>query len=137
MTDNKIISLLERLGEVAPKPQYLNTEAVRRLSVFSKATLALINRKKAEIHRLNIELQAMRGAANAFKAENEKLKKLLEEAETNEKEAAKRFYKAGIKDFANTFTAQFVLLLALNCEQADIARKCASKLSEEMAGENR
>lgn len=34
----------------------------------------LINRQKAENERLNIELKAMRGAANSYKAENERLK---------------------------------------------------------------
>lgn len=137
MTDNEIIKIFERLCKVAAAPQVLNAKTVRKLGVLSKATLDLINRQKRRIHWLEIELKAMRGAANAFKADNERLKKLLEEAETNEKEAAKRFYKAGIKDFANTFTEQFVLLLALNCEQADLARKCASKLTEKMVGDNK
>lgn len=140
MTDNEIIATLSKLYKRIAnitEPQILNLKAVKRLGELCKSTLYLINRQKAEKHRLDIERQAMRGAANSYKAENEKLKKLLEEAETNKKEAAKRFYKAGIKDFANTFTEQLVLLLALNYEQADIARKCASSLAEEMVGETK
>lgn len=37
--------------------------------------LDLINRQQAEIDRLNIELKTMRGAANGFKAEVERLQK--------------------------------------------------------------
>lgn len=37
--------------------------------------LDLINRQKAENEKLNIELKAMRGAANSYKAEVERLKK--------------------------------------------------------------
>ena len=40
-----------------------------------KATFDLINRQKAEIEKLNIELKAMRGSANFYKAEVERLEK--------------------------------------------------------------
>lgn len=40
-----------------------------------KYALDLINRQQAEIDRLNIELKTMRGAANGFKAEVERLQK--------------------------------------------------------------
>ena len=36
--------------------------------------LDLINRQEQEKHNLEVELKAMRGAANSFKAENERLK---------------------------------------------------------------
>lgn len=36
--------------------------------------LDLVQRQQAEIDKLNIELQAMRGAANSYKAEVERLK---------------------------------------------------------------
>jgi uncharacterized coiled-coil DUF342 family protein len=39
----------------------------------NKDTIALINRQKAEIERLETELKAMRGAANSYKAEVERL----------------------------------------------------------------
>lgn len=75
MTDKEIIKIFERLCNVAAEPQALNAKAVRKLGVLSKATLDLINRQKRRIHWLEIELKAMRGAADAFKAENERLKK--------------------------------------------------------------
>lgn len=42
------------------------------------AVADLINRQKAEIERLNGELQAMRGAANSYRLECERLNKLKE-----------------------------------------------------------
>lgn len=41
----------------------------------NRKIISLINRQQAEIERLNIELKAMRGAANYYKAENERLQK--------------------------------------------------------------
>ena len=40
----------------------------------ARSSLDIINSQKAEIERLNIELKAMRGAANSYKAEIERLK---------------------------------------------------------------
>ena len=40
----------------------------------ARSSLDIINRQKAKIERLNIELKAMRGAANSYKAEIERLK---------------------------------------------------------------
>ena len=44
-----------------------------------KSALDLINRLQAEKQNLEIELQAMRGAANSYKAENERLKNHIQE----------------------------------------------------------
>ena len=46
--------------------------------VLVQDTLDLIYRQKAEIERLNGELQAMRGAANSYRLECERLNKLKE-----------------------------------------------------------
>ncbi len=78
MTDKELIKIFERLCKVdtnSTGAQCLNAQAVRKLIILSKATLDLINRQKKRIHWLEIELKAMRGAANSYKAENERLKK--------------------------------------------------------------
>ena len=45
-----------------------------------KDVLDLINRQKAEIERLNVELKAMRGTANSYKLDNERLLQKLQQA---------------------------------------------------------
>ncbi len=46
-----------------------------------------INRQKAEIERLNVELQSMRNAANSYKMELERLKSEIEETNEADREA--------------------------------------------------
>jgi len=70
-----------------------------------------------------------------IQSDNIRLMKLLEEAEAKETKAAKRFYKVGIKDFAHTFTEEFILLLNLNFEQAHIARECSESLAKKLVGD--
>lgn len=45
---------------------------------YIKHALYLINRQKAENERLEVELKAMRGAANSYKAEVERLRVMTE-----------------------------------------------------------
>lgn len=44
---------------------------------------------------------------NRQQADNERLKKLLEEADVNYNKCAKRFYKEGVKEFAERLKAKF------------------------------
>lgn len=90
----------------------------------------LINRQQAEIERLNIELKTMRGAANGFKAEVEKLQ--------TEKDLFIRnysnFQKELLKEFAERVKTAF-------CAEFDelIPSIMADKIDEiykEMVGEN-
>ena len=60
-----------------------------------KLCLDLINRQQAEIERLKIELQAMRNAANSYKAENERLLQNLQQPQS---EAIKEFSKFLVSD---------------------------------------
>lgn len=57
---------------------------------FSKETLDLINRQRAENERLNVELKAMRGAANSYKLEYNRLLQKLQQAKSK---AIKEFAK--------------------------------------------
>ena len=70
LTDNEIIKALKELLEIM-----LCEGDLQRSATISKA-LDLINRLQAEKQNLEIELKAMRGAANSYKAENERLKNL-------------------------------------------------------------
>lgn len=81
MTDNELIKALECCFEGTFKKceecplKSPEDELFHCLYLKQKLTLDLINRQKAEIERLNIELQAMRGAANSYKTEAAKLEK--------------------------------------------------------------
>ena len=44
--------------------------------------LRLINCQKAENERLNVEIKSMRGAANSYKLENERLLQKLQQAKS-------------------------------------------------------
>lgn len=61
MNDSEIIKGLQRMSNEDPDG-------------FSSVVLDLIKRQQAEIDRLNIDLKAMRGAANSYKAHYEDLK---------------------------------------------------------------
>lgn len=70
MTDEDIIKALERMSE-------------EDSDGFSSDILNFITRLKSENKNLNIELKAMRGAANSYKAEVERLQKRRKPTETS------------------------------------------------------
>ena len=77
LTDNEIVNSLKEYIDFREKMglSYSTIIYIPKL----KNVLDLINRLQAEKSNLEIELKAMRGAANSYKAENERLK---EEAKT-------------------------------------------------------
>lgn len=81
LTDNEIVKALECcIGDTDGKdcfgcPLYEIDDCQAHLNL---AALDLINRLQAEKQNLEIELQAMRGAANSYKAEIKKLRYNLE-----------------------------------------------------------
>ena len=84
MNDSEIIELLETCGEIAncKKCSFYNAEKNNCLIKLNTYALDLIKRQQAEIDRLNIDLKAMRGAANSWKAEVERIcKKELDNIE--------------------------------------------------------
>ena len=99
MTDNEIIKALEccEIGidfEVCDNcPRCVEGErAVDCVKRLHKCTLDLINRQKAEVSKLQcknseleIELKAMRGAANSYKAEVERLRSCDMQIEVSKK----------------------------------------------------
>ena len=99
MTDNEIIKALECCAtdkmddcfqcpydNIVYKPG--NGGCVNRCR---KDALDLINRQKAEIERLNVELKAMRGAVYSYKLESERLLQKLQQAQSKAiKEFAER-----------------------------------------------
>lgn len=80
MTDEQIIEALEchisDTDDDSCRPCVFNGYGC--LEGLIPAVADLINRQKAEIERLNGELQAMRGAANSYRLECESLNKLKE-----------------------------------------------------------
>lgn len=78
MTDKEIIKALEWLIFNFPKVKGPKTDSDKLcncINLYCKNALDLINRKNEEIENLNIELKAMRCAANSYKAEVERLRK--------------------------------------------------------------
>lgn len=83
MTDEQIINGLERcfargFDESTCYECPFYTATAKCTEDLRISTIDLINRQKAEIERLNGELQAMRGAANSYRLECERLNKLKE-----------------------------------------------------------
>lgn len=82
MTDNEIVKALycclQKDGNCDDCP-YKGYQCISEKgeNVFYKDILDLINRQKADIENLNIELQAMRGAANSYKAEVKRYEKTV------------------------------------------------------------
>ena len=66
MTDNEIIKALKRIAQYSGFTDDVSNTLL--------SALDLINRQKAEIERLNIELQSMRSAANSYKMHYETAK---------------------------------------------------------------
>ena len=100
MTDNEIELEIERgLPELERQCRKLSAECERLIDMRHKMAMELsdfvdrkdcvINSQKAEIESFNVELNAMRGAANSYKLENERLLQKLQQAKSE-----------AIKDFA-------------------------------------
>ena len=111
MTDNEIIKALDCCGfeygnlcSVCPKYEKDNDFCQEELHNYA---LNLINRQQAEI---------------------EKLKKILAEEEEKYKLCAKRFYKVGVKDFAEKLKSTYFIDSERLCCQVD-------KVFKEMVGD--
>lgn len=80
MTDEQIINNLRHcfLGNECRICPLKEKDSQECSEIVLESALDLIYRQKAEIERLNGELQAMRGAANSYRLECERLNKLKE-----------------------------------------------------------
>lgn len=101
MTDNEIIKALECCNK--PIRENSCTECAfyrsgKCSSNMLNAALDLINRQKAEIERLNVELKSMRGAANSYKLENERLLQKLQQAKSEATKELAEILKEGIQE---------------------------------------
>ncbi len=94
MTDNEIELEIERgLPELERQCRKLSAECERLIDMRHKMAMELsdfvdrkdcvINSQKAEIESFNVELNAMRGAANSYKLENERLLQKLQQAKSD------------------------------------------------------
>lgn len=77
MTDEQIIKAADicRTGKCSGCP-YHELYTASCLNKLTKDVYHLLNRRKAEIEKLKVELKAMRGAANSYKLECERLEKV-------------------------------------------------------------
>lgn len=76
-----------------------DTETIKELEKALKVAEETINRQKAEKENLEIEIQAMRNAANGYKAEVERLKDTLK-IYHNYNPAIKHAKAEAVKEFA-------------------------------------
>ena len=72
MTDNQIIKALERCPQHTECCYCNSLEECGNKRILTTSVFDLINRQKAEVEKLNIELQSMRSAANSYKMHYEK-----------------------------------------------------------------
>lgn len=106
LTDNEIKKALERCTSDIPPCISCKYDADSItcdgcMGELMKDALDLIDRRDAEIERLEIELKAMRGAANSYKLECERLRKRLDIAETCIDEAEDASYRGGSNDYVD------------------------------------
>lgn len=85
MKDNDIIKALERIAQYSGFTDDVSNTLL--------CTLDLINRQQAEIEKLKIDLDAMRGAANSYKMHYEKAKEELDRIEEEHKYLKKELDK--------------------------------------------
>ena len=119
MTDNEIIKELNL-----------------RIDDFSRETLDLIKRQKAEIERLNVELKAMRGSANSYKLENERLQKNIDGLNIFTTNHMKVIRLRAIKEFAericNGRVSNDPVVIAVRAELVVIAARTELECMKEM-----
>ena len=72
-----------------------------------------------------------------IKSEIERLKKLLAEADTSYNKCAKRFYKEGIKDFAESLKTEIHIRPTHSKEQNEYVCFLINNLVKEMVGDNK
>ena len=156
LTDNEIKKALECCGKqfdcvfcecVENCPQDTNK--------LNGLALDLINRLQAEKQNLEVELKAMRGAANSYKAENERLKSRKEvvvpsmrfidgnplngfNLESNRFVArtVEDVKAEAYKEFAERLNKSFALYYGINGFDAVSASRFVDNLLKEMVGEN-
>ena len=127
MTDNEIIKELNL-----------------RIDDFSRETLDLIKRQKAEIERLNVELKAMRGSANSYKLENERLQKNIDGLNIFTTNHMKVIRLRAIKEFAericNGRVSNDPVVIAVRAELVVIAARteleCMKEMTEELKNDD-
>lgn len=115
---------------------YAETPEILRLS------LDFINRQQAKIEALqmdNAQLQSDVINANMncehTQADNERLKRLLTEEQTKYTNSAKRFYKEGVKDFAEKVKEEVEMISYETCSNYQDTIDAIDETYKEMVGE--
>lgn len=99
MTDKQIATYCDEVKLTALKQFRKIQDQRKEISILHKKCM----RQQAEIEKLTGNLKIVCGIAERQEADNERLKKLLAEEEAHYQKCAKRFYKEGVKDFAERF----------------------------------
>ena len=107
MTDNEVVKAIEFCaadGNVYCEDCPFYEKCLNDENLF-KPALELINRLQAEKQNLEIDLKAMRGAANCYKAENERLKE-VNDSFTNIGKLYSEIKSEAYKEFAERLKEQ-------------------------------
>lgn len=108
-------------------------EEINRLK--STETHLETNSQKAEIKRLNGVIKNFKATKERQQADIERLKKILSEEEEKYKSCAKRFYKVGVKDFAERLKKEsYPFPCAIGVENA-VTIRTIDGLVKEMVGD--
>ena len=95
-------------------------------SQFTSDTLDLIKRQQRKLKSWQQGNVQLRDMLDNRQADNEKLKKLLEESEARYKEVAKRFYKVGVRELAERLCKDRVsndpVVIAVKAELKEMVR---------------
>ena len=140
MTDNEIVKAMVCCMNDKPCAEnncpFYRTVCENDLHAIERYALDLINRQKAEIDNLNIELQAMRGAANSYKAEIERLEKgSLKEAMTFNSKTISNIRAEAHKEFAKELNNKGMLPHEINDDYA-VGLKTIDNCLKELVGED-
>lgn len=103
------------------------------------ATRNLINRQKAEYENLDTKLKAMRGAANSYKAENERLNEIIKNCHKEILQKCdscnNRIKTEAYKEFAERLKNEINVRTTLSREQDKNVIHMMYNLLKEMVGE--
>ena len=127
--EEKILSLLKVSDDVYANAKLTPEEA--------KTLLDLFNRQKAEIERLEREIEDLESAQEItpeakhfIDTKADKVISLMNEIIKSQEQIKAE----AIKDFAEVFTGRFIRLLDLDCQQAQIATELSNRIVKEMTG---
>lgn len=136
LTDEEIIKALE--GSIL-NAKWCDSKAWSIEIYKLESALDLINRQKAEYENLDTKLKAMRGAANSYKAENERLNEIIKNCHKEILQKCdscnNRIKTEAYKEFAERLKNEINVRTTLSREQDKNVIHMMYNLLKEMVGE--